>query len=215
MELMGISPQFGKILREIEPDLDAVGPQLVSEEISRIADHRVEVHRRSIRRVLASEPQEIPHDANAPVGGFHDLLGALGHCRRGPHHAQELRLTGDHGERVVELMRDARQELSHGRQLLHLHELPRALVDALLEDPFFILQLPVKEARVKQVPDAKKEFPQLEGLRQEVVRSGLQRPSKGLARHIGREDEHGHEAVFRGHPVEVSQDLEARPVRHA
>ena len=124
-------------------------------------------------------------------------------------------MTGDHGERVIELVRDARQELSHGRQLLHLQQLPRALVDALLEDPFFILQRPVKEARVKQVPDAKKEFPQLEGLRQEVVRSSLQRPSKGLAPHIGREDEHGHEAVFRGQPVEVDQDLEARPVRHA
>jgi len=55
--------------------------------------------------------------------------------RSGPHHAQKLRLTGDDGERVVELMRDARQVLPHGRALLNLQALPRALADTLPRGP--------------------------------------------------------------------------------
>src|SRR2546429_654907 len=50
-ELMGVGPEDGKLLRQVEDDLDVVGPQLVGEQLDRLSNHLIEGHLMTLRRL--------------------------------------------------------------------------------------------------------------------------------------------------------------------
>ena len=91
----------------------------------------VEVHRRLLRHPLAGEGEQVAHDASGPLGLVVDDAQVLPRqAGLGLALQQELGQAGDRGERIVELVGDARDQLADRRHLVVLDEL--GLDDALL-----------------------------------------------------------------------------------
>ncbi len=87
-------------------------------------DHVVQIHAPLLRRPLAREGQEVSHDAPRALRLLvdHPQVAAV-LARELLLLEQELRQPRDRGERIVELVGDARHELAHGGELLALDEL--------------------------------------------------------------------------------------------
>jgi len=74
---VGVGPEDGEVVRQVEDGLDVVGPQLVGEELDRLSNHLIEGHLMTLRRLLAGHREEVAHDARAALGRRADLLGSL------------------------------------------------------------------------------------------------------------------------------------------
>ncbi len=98
--------------------------EVVFHQLQRPLDHVVQVDGRALRRLLAGKGQEVPHD---PAGALRLLVNHLEvaavFLRDLLLLEQELGETGDRRERIVQLVRHTRHELSDGGELLALNEL--------------------------------------------------------------------------------------------
>src|SRR5439155_24264317 len=133
VELMGGGPEDGKLLRQVEDDLDVVGPQLVGEQLDRLSNHLIEGHLMTLRRLLAGQGEEVADDARAALGCRADLLGSPSERSVPDDFSHEMRLPHEDGQGVVELMRDTGEQGSHRGELLAPQKLLRSLLDRLLE----------------------------------------------------------------------------------
>ena len=83
----------------------------------------------------AHHAEEALDDAPAALGRGAHLLGARLGLRIGGEFVQQRRLGDDHGERIVELVRDAGEQRAHRRHLLVLVQLLALAVDLVLGLP--------------------------------------------------------------------------------
>ena len=97
---------------------------LVLDEQRGPGGHVVQVHRGLLRHALPSEGQQVAHDAARPLGLVVDDPEVLaGKVRVRLALQQQLGQAGDGGERVVQLVRHAGDELADRRHLVVLDEL--------------------------------------------------------------------------------------------
>ncbi len=120
VELVTVRPQSRQGLGAVEDDLDIAGAQLVGQQLERRPNHVVEVDLATLRRMAARDRQEIAHDANTAIGGGVDLFASRGGREGRTPAPQQMGLTDHDGERIVELVGDAGQELAHRGELLGL-----------------------------------------------------------------------------------------------
>ena len=86
-------------------------------------------------RMQAHHAEEALDDAAAAFGGGAHFFGARLGLRIGGKFVQQRRLRDHHGQRVVELVRDAGEQRAHRRHLLVLVQLLALAVDLLLGPP--------------------------------------------------------------------------------
>src|SRR5512146_1789489 len=125
LKLVPLPHDHGRLRIERALQLDAPLPHLVGDQQRGSRDHVVQVHRFLHQRARPGEGEEIPDDPRGPLRLVVDhaqvLPSGLGQPAR--RLEQQLRQAGDRGERVVQLVRDARDQLADGRHLLVLNEL--------------------------------------------------------------------------------------------
>ena len=214
VESVGIRPEDGQVLGEVEDDLHVARPQLVAEKLDRLPNHVVESDLAALGRVLAREGKEVADDADAAIGGGVNLLGALHEGAARLTLSKEVGLTDDHRERVVQLVGDARQERAHRREFLGLNELLGALAYDLLEALVVTRELLMEQACLEEVADPEKHLDLIERLGQEVLRAALECPALRLHRDVGRQHE-DREIGLRWHQrLDLLEDLEPVHVGH-
>ena len=120
--------------------------ELVHDEQRGARGDVVEIHRRLLGHALSREREEVAHDAAGPLGLVVDDPQVLArNVGMQLPLEQQLGQAGDGGQRVVELVGHAGDELADGRHLVVLDEL--RLHDALLGDVLDQQDHPVRPAR--------------------------------------------------------------------
>ena len=137
LQAVAVAQHVGEHTRQITAYPDVLELQVVVHQQQRAPDHVVQVDRRALGRSLAGEGEEVAHDAPRPLGLLLDHFEV-------PAIAlpqlllleQELREARDRGERVVELVGDARNQLSDRGEFLALDQLGlhRLLVRHVLDE---------------------------------------------------------------------------------
>ena len=124
LELVRVRHRFGDLLVVVPHHVDSPHPELVAPELQRVVQHLIDRGRGPLRLVLAREGQEVLHDAGgAPRLGV-DHLGRRALVRpEALLGEQQLGERRDPGERVVQLVRHAGDELPDRGHLLRLDEL--------------------------------------------------------------------------------------------
>ena len=192
MQLMNVGPEDGQVIRQLERDLDPVRAQRVADQVERLVHHEVQMDFLTLRRMLARQGEEVPHDAGAAVGGFRHLVELPGHLWIVAELAlEEPDPTGDHGKRVVELVGHAGQKLSHGGHLLGLEKLLGALAHLLFEMIVLDLERLVEEAGLQEILNAQEDFRPVQGLREEILRASSECTAAGLGHRVRRQDQDG------------------------
>src|SRR5256712_5686797 len=177
-----------------------------------LLDHPVERHVSPLGWTLAGEGQEVLDDAPAALGRGADLLGPLAEGVVVGHFAEEVRLTHDDGQGIVQLVRDTRQEGAHRGELLALKELLGPFADELLERLVVALELEVETTGVEQILDAEEDFQTVKGLGEKVLRAGRERALLRFRRHIGGQHEHGQiDVPGDRQPLHPGDAVEGRP----
>ncbi len=113
-------PQIGRVLK-LERDAFAQQP---AQHLGQLADHRAEIEHARLHRLLAREGEQLAHKIGGADGVLVDVvdLAERGIAGLVPHQ-QELGIADDDGEQIVEVVRHAAGELTHGLHLLRLREL--------------------------------------------------------------------------------------------
>ncbi len=129
---MEVEHRTGQIRVQVLLDLDLAGPEVIRLELQGLLDNPVETQELFFRRVLAGEGEQVPHDPGHPLGfRGHGLEAPLSDfLGKSPSH-EELAVAHDRGERVVDLVGHAGDELAQGGQLLRLEELSHGPVELL------------------------------------------------------------------------------------
>jgi len=195
-------------------DLDVGDTQFVREQLHGVLEDLIHGHVPALGGMAPGHGQKAPHDAHAPLRGPADVLRARPGTVVGSRGRKQGDVPQDHGQRAVELVRDARQEVAHRRELLRLEELMRAFSNLRLEVLVLAPELPVEEAHREQVVDAEEQLDPVEGLRHEIARAGRERATLGLGCGVGGEDEDRQIDLPRGLPLEPLEDLHAVEMRH-
>ena len=214
MELVLIRPQHRKVGAEIENDLDAVGLELVREQLHGAAHHLVQPDAPALGLLLARQRQEVADDPDAAIAGLEDLVGAPDHLRIRRFLAKQLGLARQGGERIVQLVRDARQERAHRRDLLALQQALGPLADGGLERAVVPLDLEVEPPARQKISHAQEDLEVLERLREEIRRAGAERAPFRLQRGVRRQDDDRHVIVVADLGSELREHGEAVDVRH-
>ena len=123
--LQGVAiAQYRRDRRQVLVDRNVLELEVVAHEHEGALDHVIHVHRDALGGALARKGEQVPHDAPCPVRLLVDdaevpaILAAQLLLLE-----QKLGEAGDRGEGIVELVGYARDELSHGRELLALDQL--------------------------------------------------------------------------------------------
>ena len=123
LKLMGVAFGGGHALAVGRADANARQHELRRAQAERLLDGLSHVDGAPLRLPLAREEQQALHDlGHTATLRQHHLDGPAqvgGQVPRG----EELRIAEDHGQRIVELVRHAGDQLSHGRELPRLQEL--------------------------------------------------------------------------------------------
>jgi hypothetical protein len=151
-------------------------------------------------------------DPRAPVGAGQNLLRAPDQSGLARSVAEKVGLSHDDGERIVELVGHAREQGAHRRNLLALQQTLGSLDDDLLERAVVAVEIEVEAARVQEVADPQHDLETVEGLGEEILGAGLERPLLGVAGRVGGQDEDRQEDVV-GNP-ELLDDRDPIQVRH-
>ncbi len=124
LDLVSVAVDPREVGSERQVEVDLAEPQLVADEGSGALRDVVEIHVAHVGRALASEREQIPHDARRALGLFvnHAQVIAVPRRRAGLLH-EELGKTRDGGQGVVQLVGHAGDELPDGRELLRLEQL--------------------------------------------------------------------------------------------
>ena len=214
VELMGIGPEHGQTLGNVDDDLDAVGPELVAEELDRPVEHLLQHGAAALGRPLPGQRQEVADDPHAPVGGVADSLGPVLDARILVGPVQQLGLPADDRERVVELVRHPGQQGAHGGDLLALEQLLGALANRLLERAIVLGERHVQPARLEEIADAQQHLELLERLGEKVPRARRQGPSLRLRGRVGRQHDDRQVGVGGDLRLELSEHRHPVEVRH-
>ena len=215
MQLMNVGPEDGQVIRQLERDLDSVRAQRVADQVECLVHHEVQIDLLTLRRMLARQGEEVPHDAGAAVGRFRHLVELSGHLWIVAELAlEEPDPTGHHGKRVVELVGHAGQKLSHGGHLLGLEKSLGALAHLLLEMIVLDLERLVEEAGLQEILNAQEDFRPVQGLREEIPGAGGEGPASGFRGDVGREDEDGKVRTLGDERLELLHDREAVELWH-
>src|ERR1039458_2981488 len=123
LQLVRISDDLGQGLVEPFDHLNAVTDEVVGAQVDGALQDGVDLHGLALRRHLAGKAEQV----------LHDLLGALGFLQNDAQIAarafgefgvfhQEVGKSEDGGERIVDFVGDAGDQLSNGRHFLGVHE---------------------------------------------------------------------------------------------
>ena len=123
LELVGIAEQERQPLGVFADEGDVVDPHVIADDLQHGVGDLVEVDQLALRLVLAGETEQAVDDLVAAEGAAGDAAELVLLLRIRAGGLQQLGKTDHGGERVVELMGDARDELADSRELLALHEL--------------------------------------------------------------------------------------------
>ena len=94
-----------------------------------LLDQRVRIEHTWHEHLAPAEGKELAGECGGAVGGAADLLEVAAVRRRGWKFEQdEIAIAADHGEHVVEVVRDATGETADRLHLLRLNELPLELL---------------------------------------------------------------------------------------
>ena len=86
-------------------------------------EHVLDVHRRALRGTLPGEEEQVAHDLRHAVALRHHQLHRAAHRRRQVASEEQLAVADDHAQRIVELVRDARNRLAERRHFFSLQKL--------------------------------------------------------------------------------------------
>ena len=124
-QLIGIDDGQAYFVRENRFDLDVLAERSL-QQFRGIDDQRIDVGFLRFERLLACERQQLLGEVGAARRRFVDHLRDGGELRLALDGVgQDFDRSGDHGQDVVEVVRDAAGELAHG---LHLFGLPDPLL---------------------------------------------------------------------------------------
>src|SRR5437763_11198720 len=119
MKLIGVSENQRDVRREIERHLDVAGANGVAGDVERRRYDVVHRDRSAFRLLLTRHREERAYDSRAPLGcGANLERGALRGCVALC--LEQYRARHDDGKRVIEFMRDAREQRTQCRELLAL-----------------------------------------------------------------------------------------------
>src|SRR5205085_1444982 len=119
MKLIGVSENQRDVRREIERHLDIAGANGVAGDVERRRYDVVHRDRSAFRLLLTRHREERAYDSRAPLGRGANLeRGAL--RGRVALFLEQYRARHDDGKRVIELMRNTREERTERRELLPL-----------------------------------------------------------------------------------------------
>jgi hypothetical protein len=119
LELAGVGLDAGAG-RRLDHELDILAEQPLQHGAQALND-RVGIDHARLQELLATEGQELTGQGASPLGGLLDQADVLAHGIRLAQPAQQqLGASGDHGEQVVEVVRDAAGQPPDGLHLLHL-----------------------------------------------------------------------------------------------
>src|SRR2546426_146194 len=149
--MMKVAPCPGSLSRRISPpwsltmpqvtaqllaDLDPLQLELMTDDRDRVLDHPVDLDRLEDRLLLTGKFEQIFDNRLAALGLLLDEQQVLLEGRAALRLPQgELRAPQDAGQRILDLVRDARAELSDGGQLLGLEDLRVRLPEGPLAGP--------------------------------------------------------------------------------
>ena len=214
MKLMGIDPDRRKRGIQDQADLDAVDPQRVGKQLDRLLRDLVQRRRLALHRLLPSQREEILHDPAAALRGLGDLVRARGERPVAGRLPEEGGLPDHDRQGVVQLVRHAREQLTHGRHFFGLQELRRPLPDGLLQPHVLVLKLTMQAPSLQQVSDPEEHLDGVEGLDHEVLGAHRQRPAPGLGRDVRGEDQDRGVRPFGDEVPELLQHGESVRVGH-
>src|ERR1035438_7909848 len=124
LQLMRIADDFGQGLIQALQYLNAVTDEVVRTELHGAVEDGIQLHRLAARRHLARKAEQV----------LHNLLGALGFLENDSQIAartfgklgifhEQIGESKNGGERIVDLVSDSGDQLSHGRHFFGVHEL--------------------------------------------------------------------------------------------
>ena len=119
-DLIRIGPYGWEIGVQAQLHGNAVDPERWLQQLQGMRNEGVEIHRDALGRVLARQGQEIAHQPLTACGRLGNLLGVFRHDIPGGLFAQQVGLQQDHGQGIIQLMRHARQQRPHSRELFAL-----------------------------------------------------------------------------------------------
>ncbi len=123
LQLVRVGEHLRQARRERGQDGDVRDALLVGAQRQRLLDDGVDVHHRARGVALAREREQVADDARRAVGLGEDHVEAAARLIVGLPLRQALGPGEDGGQRVVQLVRDARDRLAERRQLLGLQQL--------------------------------------------------------------------------------------------
>ena len=123
LELAGVGLDRAEPGREHRRHRDVLADEPRQHRLD-VGDDRVERERLGLPLRFAAEREQLAREARGARGGLRDLADIVGDRMRGPEIlAREVGVGADHGEDVVEVMRDAAGELADRVHLLRLSQL--------------------------------------------------------------------------------------------
>src|SRR5437588_78965 len=123
LDLVGVHLHLGKARLHVQGRLDLVGHQLVADQHQRGVEQLVDRLAPPLALLAAGERQQVFDDGRRPLRLLTDHQERLLQRRRHPRLGQEVAEPHDGRERVVQVVGDARDELTDRRHFLRLYEL--------------------------------------------------------------------------------------------
>ena len=190
LQLVSVGPDQRQALLGVEFHLDVGDAKLEGQKLHGVAQEVIQRHVAALGRMAPGHRQEAPDDPYAALRGLPDVLDPRAGDGIAAGGGEQPDLSENDRERAVELVRDAREQVPHRRQLFGLEQLMRALLDLPLQRLVLAPEVAVQEAHLDEIAHAQQELGLLEGLRDEVAGSGLERRALALAGHVGGQDQH-------------------------
>ena len=126
---------------KISLDHDVVDLQIVIAQGDGIFDNVAQIDMRFMGLVLAGKRQQILHDSLGPLGLLVKFPHIIGAALFQLLHFQKLRVADDGGQRIIQFVSNARDQLADGRHLLALQKLFLGAAQVLIRFSGFVVEL--------------------------------------------------------------------------
>ena len=107
---------------EVELEPDALGQDAAQDRLEP-ADRGVQIDDARLRELPAREQQQLARQRRGALGRVHDLVRRLGRAAGRERVLEHARVAADHGQQIVEVVRDAAREAADRVHLLRLAQL--------------------------------------------------------------------------------------------